>query len=224
MTLITETSFSLLSELAKNNAKDWYDAHKDDIKTHCMTPFGAMLEHVSNRLVDSSYPLEGSGKSMMRMYRDVRFSKDKTPYKTTVSGMLTPDGSKSGAAGLVFVQMSGEGGWIAGGYYGLPTADLGLIRQRIVDKPDAYHSLLEGLKADGLGLEDMHRLTRMPKGFTDHEDSIHAPDIKLKSFIVRRDVPKAAWLNGDVTGDVADLARSVTPLLQFGRDALKGRA
>ena len=95
MTLISDTSFSLLAELAENNRKDWYDANKGDLKTHCLTPFAEMLEHISNRLVDSPYPLEGSAKTMFRMYRDVRFSKDKTPYKSTVSGMLTPSGAKA---------------------------------------------------------------------------------------------------------------------------------
>ncbi len=101
--LISKTSFSLLAELAENNTKSWYDARKDFIKAHCLTPFGEMLEHVSNRLVDSAYPLEGSAKSMLRMYRNVRFSKNKTPYKTNVSGMLTPDGSKGDGAGMVFL-------------------------------------------------------------------------------------------------------------------------
>ena len=62
MTLISKTSFDLLDQLARNNTKDWYDAHKADIKTHCLAPFGEMLEHVSNRLMDSDRPLEGSAK------------------------------------------------------------------------------------------------------------------------------------------------------------------
>lgn len=223
MALISETSFSLLAELAENNAKEWYDVHKGDLKTHCVTPFGEMLEHISNRLVDSSYPLEGSAKTMFRMYRDIRFSKDKTPYKPTVSGMLTPSGMKGDFAGMVYVEMNSTGGWTAGGFYKLPTADLAHIRQRIVDEPDAYLAVLDGLARDGLGLSDMDRLTRMPKGFSEHEGHPNAEDIKLKSFIVQKEIPKAAWLSGDVTGAVADLARGVAPLLHFGRGALAGR-
>ena len=217
---ISETSFRLLSDLAENNEKPWYDTHKVDLKTHCLTPFGEMLEYVSNRLVDSSYPLEGSAKTMFRMYRDVRFSKDKTPYKTSVSGMLTPTGTKGDFAGMVYVEMNATGGWVAGGFYRLPTSDLGLIRQRIVDRPDDFQAIINGLRADGIDLEDMDRLTRMPKGFSQHEDHVHAEHIKLKSFIVRADIPKAAWLNGDVTGQVADLARKAAPLLLFGKAAL----
>lgn len=220
MTLISETSFALLTELAANNSKEWYDAHKADIKTHCLTPFGEMLEHVSNRLIDGPLPLEGSTKTMFRMNRDVRFSKDKSPYKTSVSGMLTPSGTKAEIAGMVYVEMNGTGGWVAGGFYQLPTAQLGLIRQRIVDRTDAFQTVLSDLNDAGRGLEDMDSLKRMPKGFSEHEDHPNAEDIKRKSFIIRADIAREAWLNGDVTGIIANLARQAAPLIRFGKAAL----
>lgn len=220
MTRIAKTSFDLLDQLARNKTKDWYDAHKDDIKTHCLVPFGEMLEHVSNRLIDSDRPLEGSAKTMFRMHRDIRFSNDKTPYKTSVSGVLTPSGTKAEMAGMVYVEMNATGGWAAGGFYKLPTAQLGLIRQRIVDEPDAFQTVLDGLSDAGTGLADMDRLTRMPKGFSEHEDHPFAEDIKRKSFIIRSDIPMDAWLDGDVTGIVADLARAAGPLIKFGKTAL----
>ena len=220
MTLISKTSFDLLDQLARNNTKDWYDAHKADIKTHCLAPFGEMLEHVSNRLKDSDRPLEGSAKTMFRMHRDVRFSKDKTPYKSSVSGVLTPSGTKAEMAGMVYVEMNASGGWVVGGFYKLPTAQLSLIRQRIIDEPDAFQTVLDGLSDAGTGLADMDRLTRMPKGFSEYEDHPFAEDIKRKSFIIRADVAMASWLNGDVTGIVADLACTVGPLVKFGKTAL----
>ena len=220
MTLISKTSFDLLDQLARNNTKDWYHAHKADIKTHCLAPFGEMLEHVSNRLMDSDRPLEGSAKTMFRMHRDVRFSKDKTPYKSSVSGVLTPSGTKAEMAGMVYVEMNASGGWVAGGFYKLPTAQLSLIRQRIIDEPDAFQTVLDGLSDAGTGLADMDRLTRMPKGFSEYEDHPFAEDIKRKSFIIRADVAMASWLNGDVTGIVADLACTVGPLVKFGKTAL----
>ncbi len=220
MTLISKTSFDLLDQLARNNTKDWYDAHKAYIKTHCLAPFGEMLEHVSNRLMDSDRPLEGSAKTMFRMHRDVRFSKDKTPYKSSVSGVLTPSVTKAEMAGMVYVEMNASGGWVAGGFYKLPTAQLSLIRQRIIDEPDAFQTVLDGLSDAGTGLADMDRLTRMPKGFSEYEDHPFAEDIKRKSFIIRADVAMASWLNGDVTGIVADLACTVGPLVKFGKTAL----
>jgi uncharacterized protein (TIGR02453 family) len=154
------------------------------------------------------------------MHRDVRFSKDKTPYKSSVSGVLTPSGTKAEMAGMVYVEMNASGGWVAGGFYKLPTAQLSLIRQRIIDEPDAFQTVLDGLSDAGTGLADMDRLTRMPKGFSEYEDHPFAEDIKRKSFIIRADVAMASWLNGDVTGIVADLACTVGPLVKFGKTAL----
>ncbi len=220
MTLISDTSFQLLAQLAQNNTKDWYDVHKADIKTHCLIPFGEMLEHVSNRSIDGSLPLEGSAKTMFRMNRDVRFSKDKSPYKTSVSGVLTPSGTKSETTGMVYAELNATGGWVAGGFYRLPTAQLSLIRQRIVDETSAYQAVLDGLADAGTELADIDRLTRMPKGFSEYEDHPKAEDIKRKSFIVRADIPKEAWLNGDVTGIIAGLAKQTMPLIRFGKTAL----
>lgn len=220
MTLISDTSFDLLNQLVGNNNKDWYDVHKADIKTHCLIPFGEMLEHVSNRLIDGSLPLEGSAKTMFRMNRDVRFSKDKSPYKTSVSGLLTPSGMKVETAGMVYTELNATGGWVAGGFYRLPTAQLSLIRQRIVDETSAYQAVLDGLADAGTELADIDRLTRMPKGFSEYEDHPKAEDIKRKSFIVRADIPKEAWLNGDVTGIIAGLAKQTMPLIRFGKTAL----
>ncbi len=220
MTLISETSFDLLAQLAQNNTKEWYDAHKADIKTHCLTPFGEMLEHVSNRLLDSALPLEGSAKTMFRMNRDIRFSKDKSPYKTSVSGVLTPGGTKAEMAGMVYVELNATGGWVGGGFYKLPTAQLGLIRQRIVDETPAFQTIVDGLTDVGTGLADMDRLTRMPKGFIEHENHPNAEEIKLKSYVIQADITKQAWLNGDVTGIVAQLARNAAPLIRFGKAAL----
>ncbi len=220
MPLISNTSFDLLAQLTQNNNKGWYDAHKADIKNHCLIPFGEMLEHVSNRLIDSALPLEGSAKTMFRMNRDVRFSKDKNPYKTSVSGLLTPSGTKAEMAGMVYAELNATGGWVAGGFYRLPTAQLGLIRQRIVDETSAFQAILDRLADSGTDLADMDRLTRMPKGFSEYEGHPNAEEIKLKSFIIRADITKDAWLNGDVTGIVADLARNAAPLIRFGKAAL----
>lgn len=221
MTLITEKSFGLLSQLAQNNTKECYFAHKTDIMNHCLTPFGEMLEYVSNRLLDSPFPLEGSAKTMFRMNRDVRFSNDKSPYKTTVSGLLTPSGTKAEMAGMVYVELNATGGWVAGGFYRLPTPQIGLIRQRILNETATFQGILDTLKKAGTGLADIDRLTRMPKGFSEYEDHPNAEEIKLKSFIVRADITKEAWLNGDVTGIVTDLASQAIPLILFGKAALK---
>ena len=74
---------------------------------------------------------------MFRMNRDVCFSKDKSPYKTSVSGLLTSSGTKAETAGMVCADLNATGGWVAGGFYRLPTAQLSLIGQRISNTLEA---------------------------------------------------------------------------------------
>ncbi|MEL6700467.1 MAG: DUF2461 family protein, partial [Pseudomonadota bacterium] len=89
----TDKSFEFLEGLAANNDRDWFNEHKPTFQEYLETPFANLLEALSNRLADADVTLEGSKKTMFRMNRDVRFSEDKSPYKTAVSGLLTRDGT-----------------------------------------------------------------------------------------------------------------------------------
>jgi uncharacterized protein (TIGR02453 family) len=105
MTGFTSDTFAVLDELQRNNTKEWYDANKVRLNASARAPFAAMLEVVSALLDGSRYPMRGSAKTMFRQNRDVRFSKDKTLYKTNVSGMITPSGTKGEKEGVVYAQV-----------------------------------------------------------------------------------------------------------------------
>lgn len=218
----TRETFALLQGLEQNNTKEWYAENKDAINASCITPFAEMLGYVTNRLVGEPLQLIGGPETTFRMNRDVRFSKDKSPYKTSVSGMLTRSGTKADMAGMSFIQLDAQGGFAAGGFYRFPTAELAKIRQRIVDHSDAFSEILTTLEASGNELSDMDQLTRMPKGFTQHDDHIHADHIKRKGFVVRRAFTPSDWMDGDITAKVTDLVREAMPLIQFGMTALRG--
>ena len=211
----TAKSFEFLEGLAANNDKEWFHAHKDDFVEYCETPFIALLEALSNRLSDADYPLEGGKKTMFRMNRDVRFTEDKRPYKTSVSGLLTPSGSKSEDRGLLYIHFDAEGGFTATGFHTMSPKRLAPIRQAMIDRADEWDAVKESLDAAGRSLERDDSLTAMPKGFTDHDDHRHAEDIKLKSLIVREDLPKVAWTSGDVIDRIESLARDAQKLLTF---------
>lgn len=218
----TLNTFALLQGLERNSNRDWYSANKDAIKASCTVPFSAMLEQVTNRLIGEPLQLMGGPETTFRMNRDVRFSKDKSPYKTSVSGMLTRSGTRADMAGMSFIQLDAQGGFAAGGFYRLPTPELAKIRQRILDNADEFSEILTALEESGNALSDMDQLTRMPKGFTQHDGHIHADHIKRKGFVVRRTFAPSDWLDGDITAKVSDLVREATPLIQFGMTALRG--
>lgn len=99
--MFSQTTFSLLRNLDRNNDKAWFDAHRDEIRVHVQEPFEATLDAVEDRLAGSALPLKGGKQTLFRMNRDIRFSNDKRPYNAHVSGVLTASGAKDDPNGLV---------------------------------------------------------------------------------------------------------------------------
>jgi len=99
MTEISQKTLKLIRDLKANNERDWYKERKPEFEEHVIEPFARFLEDVSARLDAVGYSFFGGKDTMFRMQRDTRFSKGKTPYKTSVSGMLTPSGTKEEARG-----------------------------------------------------------------------------------------------------------------------------
>ncbi|NJO72363.1 MAG: DUF2461 domain-containing protein [Leptolyngbyaceae cyanobacterium RM1_406_9] len=213
----TRKSFDLLEGLATNNEKSWYDEHRDQFEVYLREPFGKVLELASDRLSEAPIALSGSSRTMFRQNRDVRFSKDKSPYSTHVSGVLTPSGTKAEKDGLLYLQLDCSGGLIACGFYKLKAAELGTIRDKIIENPEAFSRVLHELKDAGLSLSDEDKLTSMPRGYEAHHQHDYVEFLKLKSFIVQTPLPKSAWLEGDIVNRIVDYAKGCASLLKFGR-------
>ena len=215
----TERSFQLLEELTTHNDKAWYSEHRQEFEACLREPFGGVLECATERLEETAVPLIGGPKTMFRQHRDIRFSKDKSPYSTHVSGVLTSSGTKAEKDGLVYVHLDSTGGFIACGFYQLKAAELAPIRDFIIDRPADFASVLQALRAADLSLSDDDKLTAMPRGYGQYEEHEHADYLKLKSFIVQVQLGKGAWIEGDVIDCIVEYAKNCAPLLEFGRAA-----
>jgi uncharacterized protein (TIGR02453 family) len=213
----TAKTFELLQGLAANNEKAWYDEHRDEFDAHVREPFAMTLELATDCLSETPVPLMGGPKTMFRQNRDVRFSKDKSPYSIHVSGVLTPSGTKAEKEGLAYVQLEASGGLIACGYYKLSPAALGPIRDKIVDEPDEFAKVLKDLASAGLSFSDEDKLTKMPRGYDAYSEHEYAEYIKLKSFVTIVHLGCGAWLDGDIVDCIVDYAKSCASLLEFGR-------
>jgi uncharacterized protein (TIGR02453 family) len=212
--------FAFLDDLSRNNNRDWFASNKAVFERCLETPFVRLLEALSNRLSDMDRPLSGGAATVFRMNRDIRFSADKRPYKTNLSGILTPSGTKREAGGLVYLHLDSSGGFAAAGFYNLSPAELGPIRDAMVETPEGFDLVKESLAKAGRDLDRTDSLTSMPKGFSQHSEHRHAAEIRLKSLMVRQPLPKESWLAGDVADHVEKLARDAAALLAFaGRRA-----
>ena len=210
-------SFALLRGLEANNERDWFHARKADIKAHVQEPFAALLEALTNRLSDAPRPLMGGRRTMFRMNRDVRFSEDKRPYKTAVSGMLTASGAKDEGGGVLYLQIGTDGGFLGTGFHMLSPKQLAPIRDAVVERSDEWDAVLDGLRAAGRALDAGNSLSSMPRGYAEHAGHRHAESIKLKSLLLREDLTEADWTSGDVVDVAERLARDAMPLLRFAR-------
>lgn len=215
MSAISSEAFQLLEQLEANNNREWYQAHKADFERLVRKPFALLLEEASRRLARTRLPMQGSARTMFRQNRDTRFSADKRPYKTNVSGLLTADGTKNETQGLLYLHLEADGGFLAAGYYRLEPKQLAPIRDRILSEPAGFRRVLRDLQKAGLEFFEEGRLKSMPRGYEEAKEHPLAEYLKLKSFCVSADLKRTDWLEGKVVPELLRVAKSSQSLLEF---------
>ncbi len=207
--------FGFLSGLAENQSKDWFEAHRADYEAELRQPMAALLEAIGFAFAVHEIDLACDPKrAIFRIHRDVRFSKDKRPYKTHIGASLTRSGEKL-APGLVYIHIDPTGSFLAAGCYRPEPPILHKLRVRMRDRPEEILEIVARLAEKGLSFEDEETLTRMPRGFEDVADEDIVSLLKLKSLITRRPVPQDIATDGDkLIADIVAFALAVHPLLR----------
>jgi uncharacterized protein (TIGR02453 family) len=181
---------------------------------------GELVLAVTARLSATALPLVGDPKrSVFRINRDVRFSADKSPYKTNAGAVLSRDGSKT-SPGLVYFQFGADEIFAAAGFYMPMPDDLHRLRQGMAQDPQGWLSVREGLAQHGLTLMTDGALVRIPKGFESAPEAIR-DDLRLKSWAVSRSIPQRTARSPELVETIAELALSCHGLLEFGWSALE---
>jgi uncharacterized protein (TIGR02453 family) len=211
--------------LAANQNREWFQANKETYETQVRAPMAALVDALSFAFAAHDIPLTGDPKrALFRIHRDVRFSKDKSPYKTNAGAVITRDGSKD-SPGLLYVQVGGrrEGGhgsFTGIGFYGLEPKDLTVLRHAIADDPERWLAVRSDLNAAGLDFSSGYALARLPKGFEAHAGSPIEHDLKLRNLIVSRPIEAERLQDPALIDDIVDFAAAGLPLLRFGWSAL----
>ena len=207
-------------ELALNQNREWFTQHKAEHEQLVKAPMGALLQAVTARLAATPLPLIGEPKrSMFRINRDVRFSADKSPYKTNASGVWSRDGSKS-SPGLVYFQFGTDEIFAAAGFYMPMPKDLHRLRTGMAWDSEGWSRVRKSLHKQGLTLMTEGSLVRVPKGFESSDASLH-DDLRLKSWAVSRRFPLCVARSPELTDAIAGLALSCANLLEFGWFAME---
>jgi uncharacterized protein (TIGR02453 family) len=214
---IQSSGFDFLNTLKKNNNRDWFNEHK--------TVFQKELQQVENfaeSLLEqlSAHDLietPSGKKSLYRIYRDTRFSHDKTPYKTHWSGSFKR-ATKSRRGGYYFHIEPGNS-FVAGGFWGPTPADLKLIRDDIAfdDKPlrkiinsKAFISTFESLKGE--------QLKTAPKGFEAGHEAIDL--LRYKQFLLIRPFTDKEVLSDQFLKEVNSTFQKMRPFFDYMSEVL----
>ncbi|MGH3638368.1 MAG: DUF2461 domain-containing protein [Mycobacterium sp.] len=215
----SRATFSFLRGLKENNEKAWFDAHRDDYERDVREPFAAALEAAADATVGGPWELHGGRETMFRINRDVRFAKDKSPYKTNVGGLLTPNGAKGESSGVAYLHLEDGGGFVACGYYQLTPTRLVGIRDRIIEDADEFDAVLDGLADRGRTLSEEDSLRTMPRGYSEYAGHRHAKHLRRRSFMVSQNLTQKDWLTGDLVDKAAALVADGADLVAFVKKA-----
>lgn len=221
--------FRFFEELQVNNNRDWFMANKKRYDTIC-EEFVALVAQVVDELVvlDPSIGHPEPKKCLYRIYRDLRFTQDKRPYKTHVSFFLSSGGIKKSGAPGYYLQIGQEdyglnGDCSLGGGIFMPERNaLAAIRQEIFYNTDEFLSIVNEpnyKKYFGSTFFTSKVLSRVPKGYP--SDWPHADLLKYNDYCTMHSVPESLVVSGNFKDYVMDVFRASVPLNLFIQRAME---
>jgi uncharacterized protein (TIGR02453 family) len=215
-------TFAFLRELAVRQDREWMTANKAVFERDVREPLASLVADVAAELAEAGSLLRGDPKrSLFRIHRDTRFSRDKRPFKTNVGATLTRDGGKL-SPGLLYIHIDPAGCFVAAGFYHPETAHLDRLRRGLVDQPRRWRETRDRLAAAGLSLSRNDALARRPRGFEHVTDPEDVDVLKLKSWIVSAPIDESDTLGRELVTRIVGFATDATPLLDYGWSALAG--
>jgi uncharacterized protein (TIGR02453 family) len=181
----------------------------------------ALLGDLSAAFAKKRVPLKADGKrSIFRLNRDIRFSKDKSPYKTHAGAVMTRSGGKNDP-GVLYVHVSPEGCFAAAGFHMPEPETLKKMREAIKAKPARFKAVFAALDKTGLKFSEYDQLTRVPRGFEEFKDGPLEEAFRMKSFIVEEPVADAVVGSPKLADTLVAFTDRALPLLKFGWAALE---
>lgn len=206
---------SFLKELKENNHREWFNENKDAYRAAREAFEGFINELIpAIRSFDPLIDMITAKDCMFRIYRDVRFSKNKEPYKTNMGAYINRGGKNSTFAGY-YVHVEPGQSFLAGGMYMPPPDVLKKVREEIMYNFDEFERIItdqEFRKTFGI-MDDPDKLVNPPKGFP--KDFRGMEYLKLKSFAVMHKVEDVAVMSDDYLSYSVEVFKKLYPLNNF---------
>jgi len=209
-------TFAFLTGLALNNEKSWFEAHKSDYENLVVAPALELIVALDPIVRSLSPHYRGVAKrvggSLMRVYRDTRFARDKTPYKTNIGIQFRHDQAKDVHAPGWYVHLDPHECFVGAGSWHPEATDLAQIRRGLVARPAAYTQGLADAARVGLAPVG-DSLVRSPGGF----DPAHplASEIRRKDFLLSKNLPSELFLGPGLVATLEETFRASAGAMAF---------
>jgi uncharacterized protein (TIGR02453 family) len=215
--------FRFYSDLKNNNNRAWFNDNKARYFEAVVNPMCEFIVAIAPRLlkISSHYVADPKphGGSMFRIYRDTRFSKDKTPYKTHAACHFRHQAGKDAHAPGFYAHFEPDRLYFGGGIWRPPSGHLNAIREHITDNPVEWAKIKSaravrergGIRGDGL--------VRPPRGFD--PDHRHIDDLKRKSFFLMTEAEPDLLKSAELVNEVTTAFRAASRLNRFVTEALE---
>lgn len=210
--------FMFFTELARNNDRAWFADNKARYQQSVVEPIGSFIACMAPRLrrISPHYLADPRphGGSMFRIYRDTRFSPDKSPYKTHAGVQFRHQAGRDAHAPGFYVHLDPTGLYFGGGIWRPPGPELGRIREFIVDNARSWSRVVEAV-----GAIEGDSLQRPPRGYDPEHP--HVEDLKRKSFYVMTAATPEDACQPAFPDQVTAAFRRAAPLNRFICEALE---
>ena len=226
--MFTPAAFQFLRGLARNNNRGWFEAHRPTYESTLKDPMRALIEEMDTRFASFAPEMTGDPKrSMFRIHRDTRFSRDKSPYKTHASCWFrhrsadhrVGSEAEGGSAGLYFHVQPGES-LVAAGMWMPPRPALNKIRDAIAENHKSLARIVDApaFRRRFGRLEDEAMLKRMPRGFA--EDHPAGQWLRYQSFTISRNLTDKQIISPRLAKLLQDEFKLMMPLVRWLNGAL----
>ncbi len=214
----TKDTFRFLADLEANNSKDWFDAHRDDYEAHWKAPALDLIADLSGPMSRLDPPLKAEPRpngSLRRINRDVRFSKDKSPYNARLH-MIFWAGGHPNRSPAVHIVLHPEGVGYGAGQFGLEPKALAALRRRIAGpEGDGLIAALDQAASIGCRMGEPD-LVRLPKGF--EAEGRQADLLRHKSIVARtydEDAPASVITGTGARTWVLETTDTLLPIVRW---------
>ena len=221
--MLKSATLKFLKDLKKNNNKPWFEVHRKEYES-AKIDFAAFIQNVIDKHSKSDPTIKSlvAKDCMFRINRDVRFSKDKSPYKTNMGAYINRGGKKSVFAGYYFHCEPGQS-FVGGGLWMPMPPELNKVRQEIDYNLDAFKKIVTSKKFKAvykdLSHESEYVLSRVPKGYESTNPA--AEYLKMKSFVSMTSLKDSDLTSKELVKKTTTAFEALQPLIDFINESLR---